>query len=209
MKRVFVTTNLESSELMYNRTGYETEKEMVKKNFNKLPMEYSYDNDCKVIVLEDTFTNWGKYNIDKVNDYVLCHTSSAPNVIDTIKQTFKTNHYINGSHILEKLHDKVYQILLNDKDEKDKFKKILDVLGFTEEKIKKKVDLKFKLNLLHKCLSPETLQTITESDLEKLTATEKSGFEIFIRKVNSVPDPFDEKYVQTLSGLRTTFLYPK
>jgi len=206
MKRVFVTTNFERAELMYNRAGYETEKEMVKKDFKKLPMVYSYDNDFKVIVLEDTFTNWGKYNIDKANDYVLCHTSSAPNVIDTIKQTFETTHYINGSHILEKLHDKVYQIIFNEKDEKDKSKKILDVLGFTEEKIKKKVDFKFKLNLLHKCLSPETLQTITESDLEKLTNEEKSGFETFKSKVNSIFDPFDEKYVQTLSGLRTTFL---
>lgn len=209
MKRVFVTTNFESAKRMYNRTGYETEKEMIEKDFKKLPMEYSYDYDFKVIVLEDTFTNWGKFNIDIVNDYVLYHSSSESNIIDTIKQTFETNHYINGSHILDEFHDQVYQIIFDKKDENDKFKKIIDVLGFTKEKITKKIDSKFKLNLLHKCLSPETLQTITETDLMKLTDIEKSGFETFKSKVNTISNPFDEKYVQTLSGLRTTFLSPK
>lgn len=143
--------------------------------------------------------------------FVFIHTPNFKRYIDDLLTLNKPEQNI---HIIPFYGgtDYVYKKLINQncKELKDiDADSIVKIFKEIEEKYGRLSIFKSKLNLLHKCLSPEKLKTITESDLEKLTEVEKSGFEIFKSKVNSISDPFDEKYVSTLSGLRTTFLSPK
>jgi len=61
-----------------------------------------------------------------------------------------------------------------------------------------------KLNILHKCLLPETI-SITEDDLCKLTEEEKTGYETFQENSKNKNGPFDPKYIDALIQLRKSF----
>lgn len=65
-----------------------------------------------------------------------------------------------------------------------------------------------KLNILHECLSPETINSITDEDINKLNQEENIAYYNFINEVKHIkdPDPFDNKYRSALITLRTSFL---
>lgn len=203
MKRVFITTNVGQAVAMYNRTGHETRKARVETDLASLTTakEYCYGNDFKVIVLADTFTSWNDYTIVQENDYILYHTTSTPDVIATIKSLFFNNHIQNGSHILNRYHDKVYRILFDDNNT-DKLNSILEVLGFDDATQKHNKELESKLNFLHHCLTPDGLKNeeVTNSDWAKL--------EDFTKLTAAEDGPFGDSYLSALRTLRNKLLTP-
>jgi len=180
----------------------------INNDFSSLPKEYDLNNTNRVIILNDDFKEWENYSIQKRNDFILYHKESGEEVIKLIQETFLDDHIQNGSHMKDHFHDKVFSTLFSD-NEVDKSTEILQILRFTKEQINEKVCFRSKLNLLHKCLSPETLQTITTSDLNELTDAEKNNFETFKSDVGRMTDPLGKEYIQSLTNLRTQFLSQK
>jgi len=152
MKRVFITTNVGQTADMYSRTGHETRKIRVEADFADLSngKEYIYNDDFKVIVLTDTFSDWTAYNIVQTDDYILYHISSADNIKNTITATFSPAYIQSGSHNLNQFHDKVYRIIFDDKNNKPE--RILTALNFTHEGIGRKNKLE-ALILINKSLT--------------------------------------------------------
>ena len=206
MTRVFITTKRWKALGMYENTNPIYSK--INNDFSSLPKEYDLNNTNRVIILNDDFKEWENYSIQKRNDFILYHKESGEEVIKLIQETFLDDHIQNGSHMKDHFHDKVYSTLFSDY-EVDKSTEILQILRFTKEQINEKVCFRSKLNLLHKCLSPETLQTITTSDLNELTDAEKNNFETFKSKVKGMTDPLGKEYIQFLTNLRTQFLSQK
>jgi|LSQX01.3.fsa_nt_gb hypothetical protein len=206
MTRVFITTKRWKALGMYENTNPIYSK--INNDFSSLPKEYDLNNTNRVIILNDDFKEWENYSIQKRNDFILYHKESGEEVIKLIQETFLDDHIQNGSHMKDHFHDKVFSTLFSD-NEVDKSTEILQILRFTKEQINEKVCFRSKLNLLHKCLSPETLQTITTSDLNELTDAEKNNFETFKSKVKGMTDPLGKEYIQFLTNLRTQFLSQK
>lgn len=206
MTRVFITTKRWKALGMYENTNPIYSK--INNDFSFLPKEYDLNNTNRVIILNDDFKEWENYSIQKRNDFILYHKESGEEVIKLIQETFLDDHIQNGSHMKDHFHDKVFSTLFSD-NEVDKSTEILQILRFTKEQINEKVCFRSKLNLLHKCLSPETLQTITTSDLNELTDAEKNNFETFKSKVKGMTDPLGKEYIQFLTNLRTQFLSQK
>lgn len=203
MTRVFITTKKWKAVGMYKDTDPIYKK--IDNDFEKLPQIYTLGNTFMVIILNDSFKDWYRYNINRSDDYILYHEGSTEDVIETITNSFEENHRKPGNHIEGQYYDSLFKILFDD-NENDKSNKILKILGFTEQQIIEKDNFKSKLNLLHKCLSLETLHTITDPDLEKLTSDEKSGFNAFKINVGSISDPLSGEYFKHLTSLRTRFL---
>ena len=206
MTRVFITTKRWKALGMYENTNPIYSK--INNDFSSLPKEYDLNNTNRVIILNDDFKEWENYSIQKRNDFILYHKESGEEVIKLIQETFLDDHIQNGSHMKDHFHDKVFSTLFSD-NEVDKSTEILQILRFTKEQINEKVCFRSKLNLLHKCLSPETLQTITTSDLNELTDAEKNNFETFKSDVGRMTDPLGKEYIQSLTNLRTQFLSQK
>ena len=206
MTRVFITTKRWKALGMYENTNPIYSK--INNDFSSLPKEYDLNNTNRVIILNDDFKEWENYSIQKRNDFILYHKESGEEVIKLIQETFLDDHIQNGSHMKDHFHDKVFSTLFSD-NEVDKSTEILQILRFTKEQINEKVCFRSKLNLLHKCLSPETLQTITTSDLNELTDAEKNNFETCKSKDKRMTDTLGKEYIQFLTNLRTQFLSQK
>ena len=211
MKRIFITTDVEKAADMYSNANHAERNVRVEIDFADLTngKEYTYDNDFKLIVLDDTFINWTKYQINKSNDYILYHTSSEGNVITALTTAFLDNHIQKSSHILGEFHDEVYRIIFG--NDSDKPNKILNVLGFTNEQIEEKEILESKLNLLHQCLTPDDAKTATqipnyhliEVDVEDVKIKNESVIEYLAKQ----SDCFDEEgYIKPLTTLRDKLL---
>jgi len=198
MKRLFITTNVEKAILMYSRNGYENEKNKISKDFNHLPIEYTYGSDFKIIVIDDGSKNWEHHKIETDNDFILYHSSSENDVIEVIRNTFNQYHIQNGSHILEEFHDKVYQVIFG--EDEDKPNKIFNVLGFTDKQIEDKNILESQLNFLHHCLTPDGLK------VEKVTKSEWAKLDEFTNLQAANDGPFGDNYLKALTTLRDKLL---
>lgn len=132
--------------------------------------------------------------LNNENTYVVLHNRNQRNVQNSFKAQFGRN-VILQSHTSGQFYFTIIPKLIQ------KSLTFEDIKAFFPDR-----DLEAKLNLLHKCLSPETLQTITTSDLNELTAAEKSLFMTFKRDVGRMTDPLGEEYIQFLIILRTQLL---
>jgi len=130
MKRLFITTDVSKIESMYNRSGHEERKNKVSRYFFQLPKEFAYNDELKIVVLKDNFVDWASYKINKESDYILYHRTSEKDVVESIHKTF--NNYKDGQHVLNELHDQVFRIIFDDK-ENDKATKVLQAYGFDPE----------------------------------------------------------------------------
>jgi hypothetical protein len=200
MTRLFITTDTEKATNIYNNTLDESNasiKSKLETDFAALPRQYDFKNIC-IIVLKDDFKNWQNHKIIEDKDFILYHSSSEQEVIDSIKKSFLGNHIQKGSHISDDYHDKIYRILFGDKNEKPN--EILAILGFTQEQIDKKVILESKLNFLHDCLTPDGLKEaeVTNSDWAKL--------EDFTKLTAANDGPFGDNYLSALRTLRDKLL---
>lgn len=201
MKRIFITTNLDRVYgTLYGGDEYADEKAKAEVHFAQLPKEYEYNNNLKVIVLSDDNVALGTETIDPNHDYILYHSSYAPS--QEIINSFKDNK--GDSHEPNHLHDKVYQIIFNDeKTDTNKAREILEVLGFTDEEVKKKDELEAKLNLLHICLTPDDAKIAT---LDSLLVSHQTEFTTFQATIKDLSDPFDKPYLEALTTLRDALL---
>lgn len=198
MKRLFITTNLEKAILMYNRGGYEKEKKRIETDFKSLPKEYEYGHDFKIMVIDDSFEKWEDYKILIETDYILYHTSSEKDKIEIINKGFRVNHIQKSSHILGELHDKVYQVIFSDVN--DKHNSIFNILGFTDKQIEQKETLESKLNFLHHCLIPAGLNS-SDLNVEWNAKTEFEALELV-----KTEGPFGDNYLKSLRTLRDKLL---
>lgn len=212
MKRLFITTNLDSILRMYPQdSGYDMERAKAEEYFIDLPKEFSYDNELKVIVEKDDFKKWIAYTIDEMDDCILYHESSAQEVKDEINRIFVQLKY--GSHVSKGFHDKTYQIIFD--DDNNKAGRILGALGFTDKQIKEKDELEVKLETLHACLTPEGYDTVlwdnekvTIKELEKSFTGEigNKGKAEFDKLKDADDGPFGENYIMALTELRNVLL---
>ncbi len=125
-KRLFVTTSLPKIETMYSQDNYENEMDYVNANLQSFPKEFEGSDGCKIILLEDTFTDWKSYSLEKQTDYILVHATSSENVKSIIEDFVSSGiKAIYGSHNLGKPHDKVYRFLLS---ENKNFNQLIDEL---------------------------------------------------------------------------------
>ena len=114
-KRLFVTTSLPKIETMYSQDSYENEMDYVNANLQSFPKEFEGNNGCKIILLEDTFSDWKSYSLEKQTDYILVHASSLANVKSIIEDFVSSGiKAIYSSHGLGKPHDMVYRFLLSE-----------------------------------------------------------------------------------------------
>jgi|LSQX01.2.fsa_nt_gb hypothetical protein len=132
--------------------------------------------------------------LNNENTYVVLHNRNQRNVQNSFKAQFGRN-VILQSNISGQFYFTIIPKLINGSLTFE------DIKAFFPDR-----DLEAKLNLLHKCLSPETLKTITESDLNELTEAEKNNFKTFKSKVKEMTDPLGEEYIQFLIILRTQLL---
>ncbi len=199
MKRLFVTTKLAQAKALYFGVE-ETIKTKLETDFSALATgkEYDYGDNFRVIVLEDSFKDWTRYQIDPANDYILYHLSSQPEVIKKICDTFVAKHIQSGSHVDHQFHDKVYRIIFDDDNPKPN--RFLEALGFTKGQIEEKDTFESKLDFLHNCLTPDGMTSA------EVTQSEWARFDEFTKLKATKDGPFGRNYIDALSELRDKLL---
>lgn len=203
MIRIFITTDFNKAIGLYSDSSIEWKS--INEDFKNLPYSYQYNSKYLIIIEKDANVDWIKYNINKDgDDYILVHESSGLDEKEIIKNNFGKNKIKLGSHIAEFYHDKVFKVLFGNGNNKPQ--RILKELGFTNEDISEKENFNSKINLLHKCLSPETINLNTKEDISKLNKEEMGAYLNFLKKVKQIKDPFDKQYISALITLRTSFL---
>lgn len=203
MKRLFITTDVEKAKGLYINTldvRNKNLKSKIESDFTLLPMEYTMNNDFKIIVIRDDFKQWSDYKIQKENDFILYHSSSENSVIESVKSSFSINSHVQcGSHISGEYHDKIYRILFDDECN-DKAEKIVEVLGFTDKQIEDKNILESQLNFLHHCLTPDGLKE------EEVTKSEWAKLDEFTKLKSAGDGSFGDNYLSALRTLRDKLL---
>lgn len=66
--------------------------------------------------------------------------------------------------------------------------------------------LRKKLNILHKCLTPDGVDKLESEQLEDLSEAEKTAFSIFKSNIRNIHDPFDKSYISSLETFRNEWL---
>ena len=199
MKRIFISTN-ETQPANCLKKDDEVKAIRVYMNIKEFGPSKERMVSTNVYLIHDSLNALTQVRINIDEDFLLYHKGTK----DGIKNLFSKKLVGHHTQLNENFYQPVFNILLDDNNN-SKFEDILKLLGFTDETMQKKENFKSKHNLLHKCLLPETLKYITDFDLEKLTDEEKADFDTFKSNVGQITDPFDGKYVQLLTSLRTYF----
>lgn len=203
MIRIFITTDIDKARGLYSDSSIEWKS--INEDFKDLPYSYQYNSKYLIIIEKDANVDWNKYKINKDgDDYILVHESSGLYEKKIIKKKFGINRMKQGSHLADEYHDKVFKVLFGNGNNKPQ--RILKELGFRDEDISEKENFNSKINLLHKCLSPETINLNTKEDISKLNKEEMGAYLNFLKKVKQIKDPFDKQYISALITLRTSFL---
>lgn len=171
-------------------------------NINELRNPYNSIDDTTIYFFGDTdgtnkILDLKIKDLNNENTYVVLHNRTQRELQQDFKEKFGRN-VILQSHTSGQFYFTIIPKLIQGSLAFE------DIKAFFPDR-----DLEAKLNLLHKCLSPETLQTITTSDLNELTDAEKNNFETFKSDVGRMTDPLGKEYIQSLTDLRTQFLSQK
>lgn len=195
MIRLFITTDLESTQNMYDiHSGYEPENSKALHLLEILPKEIDFGSN-KIIILQDernnnepvVSTDWNNWAINSENDFILFHQTHPPS--NEILKKFKANK--GGSHIIGGYHDKIYGILFDDKSEK--FSIILEILGFTEKEITEKETLESKLNFLLSIYNGDNSVLKPLPDfLEPIKSNLEESIEFLSEKLYNINDDMDD-----------------
>lgn len=169
---------------------------------DKLQNPYNSIDDTRIYFFGDTdgiskILDLKIEDLNNENTYVVLHNRTQQELQQDFKEKFGRN-VILQSHTSGQFYFTIIPKLIQGSLAFE------DIKAFFPDR-----DLEAKLNLLHKCLSPETLETITESDLNELTDAENNNFEAFKSKVKGMTDPLGKEYIQILTNLRTQFLSQK
>lgn len=201
MKQIFISTNEDQpANCFFEDSEKRSIGDFINAQFKNGKVVKVLEN---IYLIHDDLDSLTKVN---VNDCLLYHNNTKPNIINQFSNKKKGHHTacLNGLYL------PVFKFLLNiDVESSSTYNDILTALGFTNDALQEKDNFKSKLNLLHKCLSPDTLETINESDLKVLNEKEKSYYETFKENVRHSNDPFDGHYVKQLTSLRSFFLKQK
>ncbi len=206
-KRIIISTSWDKLDFLSNREQkgliFIEDNPFIGYNHEQNKFE-SKKTDSDIILIQDIASQDILQNdgfiFKKATDYFLHHTNEN-GLIDVQEDLFAKS--IKGQHGTAEEHKykPVFDIILNSED--NKLNKILNFLGFTEEKIKEENELEAKLNLLHLCLTPDGLLEAEELLVDDWNVKEK---EFKSLKEVSYNGAFNENYVIALVALRDKLL---